>query len=297
MTTPPYPVPPETHFITSYRPQGLIQLAVYAWGAPNAFPLICVHGLTGTGRDFDFIAPELAKAGYRVLAIDMAGRGISDSAHADTYRYSYYLHDLAALLTFAGATTPASCDWLGISMGGLLGMRIAGLSNSPIRKMVLDDIGCEVPQADLDAICQYLRYPHIYDSHDQMLYLMKESNAGPFANGKLDDVHWQHRLDTRTKTLPDNKIGLLWDRGLTEWFEREPIGELDYWPLWHNTHQPVLALRGALSTLFPIEIAHRMAQEKAGAKLDYIEIADCGHVPPLLQPDQIKLVVDWFKQP
>lgn len=291
---PSYPVPPRTHTIGSYRPEGFINLVVYDWGDEAAFPLICVHGLSGTGRDFDFLAADLASKGYRVLAIDMPGRGLSDATAPEAYRYRYYMHDIAALLNFAGATAPGSCDWVGISMGGLIGMRLAGLPQSPIRKMVLDDIGCEVPQADLDAITMYLRYPHVYDSREQVLFLMQENNKGPFANGRLDDVHWQHRLDTRLKDLPDNKIGLLWDRGLTEWFEKEPIGEADYWPLWQQTTQPVLALRGKLSTLFPIEVAHRMASEKPGVRLDFVEIDDCGHVPPLLQADQIKIVADWL---
>jgi pimeloyl-ACP methyl ester carboxylesterase len=292
-----YPIPPRTSSILSYRPEGAIKLAVYDWGDETNFPLICVHGLTGTGRDFDFIAADLIQHGFRVIAIDMPGRGLSDQTTEDGYTYDYYLADLAALLTYAGATEPGSCDWLGVSMGGLLGMRIAGLPHSPIRRLVLDDIGCEVPQADLDAISAYLAYDHIYENRAVIKALMIQNNKGPFSNGDLADVHWEHRLDTRIRLLDGGKVGLLWDKRLAVKFGTEPIGSEDYWPLWANTPQPVLALRGGLSTLFPEHIAARMQAEKQGAPMDLVVIPDCGHVPPLLTQDQITVVRDWLLLP
>lgn len=291
---PPYPAPHRTHYIESDRATGALRLAVYDWGNPADFPIICVHGLTGTGRDFDFIAPHLVAAGYRVIAPDLPGRGSSDRSVPEGYRYNHYLHDIRCILRFAGADWPGGCDWLGISLGGLLGLHIAAMAESPIRKLVLNDVGCGVNQTDLDSISRYLAMPHLYPNRATLKAIMVQNNKGPMRNAPMDDVHWEHRLDTRMITLADGQVTLAWDKAIAPWFAREPIGAVDYWSLWPQIHQPVFALRGELSTILPTELLARMQATKQGAAINTLEIPDCGHVPPLFDGTQIRAVTDWL---
>lgn len=129
---PPIPPHPGRISLNLTGGAGSLRLAVYDWGNPADFPIICVHGLTGTGRDFDFIAPHLVAAGYRVIAPDLPGRGCSDRTLPEGYRYDHYLHDIRCVIRFAGADWPGGCDWLGISLGGLLGIAFTLLSISDI---------------------------------------------------------------------------------------------------------------------------------------------------------------------
>ncbi|MES2729402.1 MAG: alpha/beta hydrolase [Pseudomonadota bacterium] len=278
----------------SGRATGAVRLAVYEWGHPDHFPILCVHGLTGTGRDFDFIAPHLVAAGYRVLAPDLPGRGCSDRTTADGYRYQHYLHDLRCVLRFIGADTQGGCDWLGVSLGGLLGLHMAGMPQSPVRKLVLNDVGCGVNETDLDAIRRYLTMPHIYHDRETLKAIMIHNNKGPMRNAPMDDLHWEHRLDTRTVTLEDGQVTLAWDKAIAPWFDREPIGDQDYWDLWANTPQPTFVLRGEYSTILPVALVAEMAKRKPGATLDMVTFSDCGHVPPLFAPAQIQPVINWL---
>ena len=120
------------------------------WGDPaNPRVLICAHGLTRNGRDFDYVASRLADA-YRVVCPDVVGRGRSDWLRdpAD-YHYSVYCGDMATLIAKLGAET---VDWLGTSMGGIIGMILASVPGSPLRKLIMNDVGCLIPKAAIARI-------------------------------------------------------------------------------------------------------------------------------------------------
>ncbi|HEX7951527.1 MAG TPA: alpha/beta fold hydrolase, partial [Burkholderiales bacterium] len=147
-------------------PHGFHRLAYYEWGDPdNSRVVICVHGLTRNGRDFDTIAAALA-ADYRVLCPDVAGRGKSEwLAHKEDYAYPVYCADMAALIARSGAQT---VDWIGTSMGGLIGMFLAAQPNSPIRRLVMNDVGPFIPKASLERISTYVGKPVSYDSFEAL---------------------------------------------------------------------------------------------------------------------------------
>ena len=132
---------------------GFHRLTYYEWGDPaNPKVVICVHGLTRNGRDFDDIARALSSE-YRVLCPDIAGRGASEwLTHAEDYSYPVYCADMAALIARSGAQ---SVDWIGTSMGGLIGMLLAAQPNSPIRKLVMNDVGPFIPKASLERLATY----------------------------------------------------------------------------------------------------------------------------------------------
>lgn len=265
------------------------------WGEDNLPTLICVHGLTGNSQDFRFLGDYMASRGYRVAAIDMAGRG--ESAYYDNhsdYNFDQYLSDLDLFLTKIGCDQPDSCDWLGVSMGGLLGFRISGRPNSPIRRLVLSDIGPEVPQFDLDFISKVLKLTPEYTTPTDAIPILKMSTGTPYSRGPLTDDQWLYMATTALKENGAGKFVRNYDANIVHKFDTEPLGKEDLWDYWDRTHQPTLALRGALSTLFPLHVAEQMKSRKPNEHFTIETIADAGHVPSLFREDQIKIIADWL---
>ncbi|HET9652376.1 MAG TPA: alpha/beta fold hydrolase, partial [Usitatibacter sp.] len=147
-------------------PHGFHHMRYVECGDPaNRRVLVCVHGLTRNGRDFDHVAQGLADM-YRVVCPDIAGRGRSDWLRdpAD-YTYTTYCNDMVTLIASLHAET---LDWLGTSMGGIMGMIMASLPGSPVRKLVMNDVGCVVPQAALARIGQYVGREAAFDSLEEL---------------------------------------------------------------------------------------------------------------------------------
>ena len=125
-------------------PAGLHRMAYTEWGEPdNPKVLVCVHGLTRSGRDFDFLAERLAGE-YRVVCPDVVGRGRSDwLKNKALYGVPQYAADMVTLLARLNVD---SVHWLGTSMGGLIGMALAAQENTPIARLVLNDVGRRSPR-------------------------------------------------------------------------------------------------------------------------------------------------------
>ena len=142
---------PRAEFVLGLTSRGFHRIRYWEWGDPaNPRVLICVHGLTRNGRDFDALAASLAGR-YRVLCPDVAGRGESDWIAAGDYSFPQYCADMTALIARAGA---AEVDWVGTSMGGIIGMILAAQARTPIRRLVLNDVGPFVPKAAQDKIAE-----------------------------------------------------------------------------------------------------------------------------------------------
>src|SRR5258708_7287546 len=134
-------------------PRGFHRLAYVEWGEACSGTVICAHGLTRNGRDFDRLAASLAGA-RRVVCPDMAGRGRSGwLADAADYGYQQYCADMNALIARLGVE---AVDWVGTSMGGLIGLMLAAMPESPIRRLVLNDIGPFIPKAALERMAGYV---------------------------------------------------------------------------------------------------------------------------------------------
>src|SRR5258708_1723363 len=147
------PAPRQRH-VQCVSPSGLHRMAYTEWGDPaNPRVLVCVHGLTRSGRDFDEVAKALGRE-YRVVCPDVVGRGLSDwLADPKHYAVPQYVSDMVALIARLNVET---VDWFGTSMGGLIGLGLAGMPNSPIRKMLLNDVGPHVEPVALERIGTYL---------------------------------------------------------------------------------------------------------------------------------------------
>lgn len=266
------------------------------WGEGNLPTLVCVHGLTGNSRDFKFVGETLSQNGYRVAAIDMPGRG--ESAYFDNhndYCFDQYLFDLENFLATIGCNEPASCDWLGVSMGGLLGFRMAGRDNSPIRRLILSDIGPEVPQFDLDFISKVIKLTPEYSHPSEAIPILKMAQGTPYSRGPLSEDQWLYLADVALKQDKNGKYIRNFDPNIAPKFDSEPLGTEDLWTYWERTHQPTLSLRGALSTLFPERIAEDMKQRKPNSDFTIQRIDEAGHVPSLFRDDQIRILLDWLK--
>ncbi len=265
------------------------------WGAENLQTVVCLAGLTGNSGDFKYVGEYLAARGYRVAALDLAGRGESAyfNNHHD-YNFEQYIHDINLFLKDIGCDAPQSCDWLGVSLGGLLGFRFAGIENSPVRRLMLSDIGPEVPQFDLDFIAKVIKIDVVYDTVEQAVPFLKMALGTPYSRGQMNDDQWLHFANVYLKQRADGKYIRNYDPDIVHVFEKEPLGANGLWDYWEKVTQPTLSLRGGLSTLFPVTIAEQMKLRKPNDHYKITTIDDSGHVPSLFREDQIAVLHEWL---
>ena len=265
---------------------GFHRLHYYEWGDPaNSKVVICVHGLTRNGRDFDDIARALS-SDYRVLCPDVAGRGKSEwLTHKEDYAYPVYCADMAALIARSGAQT---VDWIGTSMGGLIGMLLAAQPNSPIRKLVMNDVGPFIPKASLERLSTYVGKPVSYDSFEAFEQYIRVVSA---SFGPLTDTQWRHLTETTARRLDNGRWGTNYDPAIALPFTR-PIADVVLWPFWDQVRCPTLLLRGRESDLLLSETACEMTTRGPKAKL--VEFAGIGHAPMLMAQSQIAIVREFL---
>jgi pimeloyl-ACP methyl ester carboxylesterase len=266
---------------------GFHRLAYVEWGAPDAArAVVCVHGLTRNGRDFDFLAAGLAGAGCRVACPDMPGRGRSDwLADPRLYGIPQYMSDSAALIARLGAET---VDWVGTSMGGLVGMMLAAQPNSPIRRLVLNDVGPFIPKAALERIATYVGLDPRFESTERLEAALRSAYA-PF--GPLTDEQWAHLAKHEARHTPDG-IALGYDPRIAEPIRGAPVQDVDLWAIYEAIRCPVMVVRGASSDLLLAETAAEMADR--GPRARVFEVAEAGHAPALMADDQITAVRDFL---
>ena len=266
---------------------GFHRIAYVEWGAAsNGRALVCVHGLTRNGRDFDWLARVLAED-YRVACPDVVGRGRSDwLADKMGYGYPQYCADLNALVARLGVE---QVDWVGTSMGGLIGMVMAAQPGAPIRRLVMNDIGPFVPKAGLARLAGYAgKDPRFADFAAAEAYIREV--AAPF--GALDEPEWRHLTLHSVRQEPDGSWRLRYDPAIGDPLRTGEIADVDLWPVWERVRCPVLVLRGERSDLLLPETAAEMARRRPRARV--VEIAGCGHAPALIAPEHIAAIRDFL---
>ncbi len=285
-TTDPRPELPESARIGAIDclgPHGFHRMRYTEWGASdNAHVVICVHGLTRNGRDFDTLAQRLSRR-CRVVCPDVAGRGLSERlTHAEDYGYPLYLADMAALIARTGVER---VDWVGTSMGGLIGMLLAGQPATPVRRLVINDVGPFVPRAALERIAGYVGQKLRFDTVTELERYLRKVHA-PF--GPLTDEQWAHLARHSALRLDDGGFSLAYDPGIAHAF-RGPIGDVDLWPVWKAIRHPVLITRGVDSDLLLAQTAREML-DSAPEGSHLAEFAGVGHAPTFMSEDQIAAV-------
>jgi pimeloyl-ACP methyl ester carboxylesterase len=267
-------------------PDGDYGLSYADWGRPDAArAIVCVHGLTRNGRDFDHLATVLQDHA-RVICPDMVGRGLSDPLR-DPEQYALPTY-VAHLLQLLEQLELREVDWVGTSMGGLIGMGVAA-AGAPIRRLVLNDIGPFIPKAALQRINTHLGLSLSFASLEALEAHLREIHAG---FGPLSDAEWRHLAEHSASRREDGTFRLSYDQRLAEPMKRGPLADIDLWPVWDQIRCPVLVLRGTQSELLLAATAEEMTRRGAGAEV--VEIDGTGHAPALMAKDQIAIVRDWL---
>ena len=276
----------ERHF-RSLSPHGFHRVVYDEWGDPaNMHVVICVHGVGRNARDFDDLAGALAET-HRVLSIDMPGRGRSDwLADPNDYIFPTYLTVVNALIARSGADT---VGWVGTSMGGLLGIIVAAQRDTPVARLVVNDVGPAIEPAALERIRGYFGLDPTFSTYDEIAQYIRTISA-PF--GALTDDQWKRLTASNVRQRADGRWGLAYDPGIAVPF-RASAAPPDLWPLWDAIRCPTLVLRGRESDLLSSATAAQMTLR--GPKAPVIEFAGIGHAPMLLSPDQIDPVVRFLR--
>lgn len=297
-------------FFLSPGPGSFHRIAYTEWGPP-ASPRValCVHGLTRNGRDFDVLAGALTDD-YRVICPDVPGRGLSDWLD-DPARYGYplYLADMKALVKrvtggpqeplwrrlsrwLAGRPRVPQVDWVGTSMGGIIGMMLAAGEASPIRRLVLNDVGPLVPATALNRLADYVGKDPRFDTPEAFEGYVREIYR---AFGPLSGEQWRHLARYSHRRAPDGRYAPNYDPAIGAAFARPFEQDLELWSVWDAIRCPVLVLRGADSDLLTRETVRRMQERGPGARL--VEFPGVGHAPALMAADQIRAVRDFLMAP
>jgi pimeloyl-ACP methyl ester carboxylesterase len=285
------PLEPRLRHVQCLAPEGLHHMAYWEWGdAANPRVLVCVHGLTRQGRDFDTLARALAGE-YRVVCPDVVGRGESDWLNNPaSYAIPAYVADMVTLLARLDAR---ELHWVGTSMGGLIGMGLAALPESPIRKLVLNDVGPAIEYAAIARIATYVGVPVHWATLDEAADALRAISLG---FGPHTREEWLAL--TRPQLVSDGDgfkphydpaIGVPF-KAVTP--ELAAAGEALLWQSYDAIRCPVLVLRGAESDLLSRATADAMAQRGPRARVH--EVAGTGHAPTLVHADQIAVVRDFL---
>ncbi|CAM3867260.1 alpha/beta fold hydrolase [Roseateles saccharophilus] len=288
---------PRLRFVNCLDSTGLHRMAYWEWAGPGADApvLVCAHGLSRQGRDFDALA-RLMSDRYRVVCPDVVGRGRSDWLRQPAgYQIPAYVSDMVALLARLDVE---QVDWVGTSMGGLIGLGLASLPRpegvpSPIRKLVLNDVGPAIRFEALQRIGTYLGKPARFASVAEGAAYLRSISEG---FGPHSDAEWLALSEPlfredgeRWKLHYDPAIALPF-AAVTP--ELAAAGEAALWAAYDALRCPTLLIRGAESDLLGAETARQMTERGPMARL--VELPGIGHAPTLIHADQIAIVRDFL---
>ena len=272
--------------------KGLHRMAYWEWGDPdNDHVVVCVHGLTRQGRDFDTLARTLAGR-YRIVCPDVVGRGQSDwLADPAGYLVPAYVADMVTLLARLDAGT---LDWVGTSMGGLIGIGLCALRGAPVRRLVLNDVGPRLEFSALERIGSYVGLPVHFETP-------QAAAEGLWAVSSSFGAHtpeqWLALTRPQLKPAPQGGFTLHYDPAIGVPFrqmtpETAALGEALLWQAYDAIQAETLLIRGAESDLLSRATAEAMTQR--GPKARLVEFAQVGHAPTLVAPEQVQVVVDFL---
>ena len=262
------------HYTVSYRAHG---------ESSNPNVLVCVHGISRNARDFDVIAEALSDL-YYVIAVDMPGRGQSEWME-DKSHYGNALYDtvVGEVIAMTGAR---QVDWIGTSMGGLIGMRVASMENSPVRKLVLNDIGPFIPAEGRRHNNRVFGLDTRFASEEEGIRWVCENRSvwGPFT-----DAEWDQFGRNSLRRISDTEWGLDYDPELSQ---TRSLDDFDAWDQWERIRCPVLEIWGKESVLLRPDTIERM--RTTGPKAEVLEVPGVGHCPGLVDDRQIGVVREFL---
>ena len=281
--------PPRRGALQAISRHGYHRVAYTEWGDPaSPHVVVCLHGLSRQGRDFDRLAAALAREGHRVLCPDLVGRGRSGWLRdPEGYALPQYCADMVALIARTGAER---VDWIGTSHGGLVGMVLAGQEGSPVRRLVVNDIGPFMPWSALHRLGSNLRSAPADFADFAAAEAYYRTVLAPF--GDLGDAEWRHQTEHSVERGPDGRYRMLCDPMIARAFRTGLLYNLSLWRYWDGIRCPALVLRGEHFDLLLEGTVAEMARRNPQAEV--VEIPGCGHAPALLDADQIDIIVRWL---
>ncbi len=295
---------PRLDHVNCPHPEGQHRMAYWSWGDPLAAKVVvCVHGLTRQGRDFDRLARALVERSaepLRVVCPDVAGRGQSEWLPTGSlYQIPQYASDMLALLGQLHAAAPiAQLNWVGTSMGGLIGMVVSGQPGlplpAPVRRLVLNDVG---PAINWAAVQKMQQYAGRYGRYADLAEAASALRALSVGFGPVPDGVWFDMSSHMVRDLPEGGVTLHYDpaigepvRALTP--ELAQAGEAVLWAVYDQIQAQVLVIRGQDSDLFLPDTAQAMSER--GPRARVVEWAGIGHAPTLTASDQIEVLADFL---
>ena len=278
--------------------RGLHRMAYWEWGDPaNPRVLVCVHGLARQGRDFDTLAQDLA-GDYRVVCPDVVGRGKSDwLVDPMAYGIPTYVADMVTLVARLGVE---QVDWVGTSMGGLIGLAMAAMKDSPVRRLVLNDVGPAIEAAAIQRISTYLGAPMFWPT-------VEAAADGLWAISQGFGPHTREEwlALTRPQLVPTERDGVAgfkshYDPGIAApvramTADMASAGTQALWQMYDRITCPTLLLRGEASDLLSAATADAMSRRGPRARVQ--GFAGVGHAPMLVKPDQRAAVRQFLLSP
>lgn len=259
------------------------EMHVTEWGDPSNAPLVMWHGLARTGRDFDELAAALSDT-YFVLCPDTIGRGLSSWSKDPQTEYcvAYYAGLAEGMLDFYNIENTA---WLGTSMGGLIGMRIASSPHANrITSLIINDIGPEIPQDAIDRILKYAgTSPEFETLHEAEEWL----RAAYLPFGPASEAFWRRMARSSVRRLENGMLTTHYDPKITIQFTASP-DELVTWDRFADITCPTHVIQGQTSDILPPPILNKM--KEVLPTMGVTTISDCGHAPTLSRHEDISLV-------
>ena len=281
----------DTFYVQCIDGDSTHRMAYHAWGNPrNPKVLLCVHGLTRRGSDFKTLAEAMCED-YYVVCPDIVGRGDSDRlSNPMQYAVPQYVADIAQLVKTLGVS---QVDWLGTSMGGLIGMVYAAMPNSPIRKMLINDVGPKIEAQAIARLGSYVGQPFSFANRADALNRLNTICA---SFGEHTPDEWE--TYNGPMLIERNGLWIMhYDPDIAVPFASvNPLmakaGEMAMWHAFKQIHIPMLIVRGAQSDLLSADTVAQMC--KVNSYTRSIEIPNVGHAPAFVKKEQIALAQEFF---
>lgn len=284
-------VTPQFNYIKCNNQKEEYRMFYTAWGNQEQCKktMICVHGLNRNSRDWDFVGSYFAKKGYYVIAPDIVGRGNSDYLK-DPMQYDipFYVADMFLMIKTLGLT---NIDWVGTSMGGLIGMGMAAMEHHPLRRMVLNDIGAEIEHTGLARIGGYSGSQPEFDSYtlakDYLINISRDF-------GDLPEEIWEYYAQNSLQKNSQGKYEIKRDVNLSKPFSASaPIDKnMELWPYWDKVKIPTLVIRGEHSDILSKLTIDRM--QKINSATSTVQVDKAGHAPYLYSDAHLNFLEKFF---
>ena len=278
------------------------RMAYWEWnqtGDPDCpHVVLCVHGLARQGRDFDVLARALlaqSDRALRVICPDVVGRGASDWLRDPmAYQVPTYASDMLALLA---QLKPTTLDWVGTSMGGLIGMVVAGQPGlplpCPVRRLLLNDVGPSVSWAAIQRIAQYLGKTGFFQTEQQAADALWAVST---TFGAHTPEQWLEFSRPMLKAVSGG-FTLHYDPAIAQPIavmtqQMAQQGDAVLWQLYDQITAPTLVTRGAQSDLLTSETVRAMSAR--GPRAYVVEFEGVGHAPTFIADDQVAVATDFI---